>query len=83
MLAGMELKPGPKGNGDSMSLIDLGVTRKAGAMLAGMDSVSKGRPGKCDTVSHLSDLGISRKDSSRWQREATVPEEVFGLHCPL
>jgi len=36
------------------------------------------RPGrKADTMSGLGDFGITEKQSSRWQLEATVPEEIL------
>ena len=28
----------------------------------------------------MQDLGITKKDSSNWQRMATVPDEVFEAH---
>lgn len=40
---------------------------------------TRGRPDNCDTVSQLSDLGISRKDSSRDQKILDIPEELFEL----
>jgi len=42
--------------------------RRAGELLKGMDSIKKGKPRKCDSVSHLADLGVSKKESSNWQK---------------
>jgi N6-adenosine-specific RNA methylase IME4 len=50
--------------------------RQLGAMLPNVIG-GKGRPGKCDSVPHLSDLGIERKQSSRFQQIAKVPQEQF------
>lgn len=56
----------------------LRAERKAGKMLA--DLARRGRRGsqmyQLGTFT-LDQLGISRNESSRWQREATVPEETF------
>jgi hypothetical protein len=52
-------------------------------MLGEMDFNKGGRPSETsDIVSpvllpRLTDLGISNKQSSRWQRMASVPEDVF------
>jgi hypothetical protein len=43
-------------------------------------SQNSGRPNKCDTVSHLDDLGISRKESSRAQQVLEIPEQQFEQH---
>ena len=61
--------------------IKLRAERRAGEMLAEMEK----HPGGDPTPSHgvrgsppkLSDLGISYKESSRWQLEASVPEAKF------
>jgi len=47
--------------------------RLAGSMLAGMEK-AKNHKSSADT---LSGLGISHKQSSRWQKVAGVPEEAF------
>lgn len=36
-----------------------------------------GRPDKCDTMSRLSDLGIARKESSRWQALARIQKNSW------
>ena len=48
-------------------------------MLAGMEAIKKGRPGKMshDATFNLSDLGLARETSSRWQSIASIPEAVF------
>ena len=56
-----------------------------GALLAEMDKHPAGRPpnnplhDERDLPPRLSEIGISRKQSSRWQLEASVPEEAGGL----
>jgi N6-adenosine-specific RNA methylase IME4 len=37
----------------------------------------KGRPGKCSSVEHLSDIGLERKQSSRFQKIAQLPDDKF------
>lgn len=65
--------------------IKLRAERKAGELLA----ESTRQPGETDRaiMSHdvtlspkLSDIGISRKQSSRWQAVASLPAEVFEQH---
>ena len=58
------------------------VKRRMGELLATMErrEQESGRPKKCDSVSHLptlADLGIDRKEASRCQRIAEVPQERF------
>lgn len=53
----------------------LRAERKAGEWLA--KHVSRGNPDKVSGFEHLPD-GIDYKESSRWQLEATVPEETFN-----
>lgn len=62
--------------------IKLRAERKAGAMLAAMEKNLGGRPSAetgdiVSPVSSLNDLGIDKKQSSRWQKEASVSEEDF------
>lgn len=63
--------------------VKLRAERKAGEMLAAMDDAPAGRPPEIgDTMSPicvptLSDLGIDKKQSSRWQREAAVDDDTF------
>jgi phage N-6-adenine-methyltransferase len=64
--------------------IKLRAERKAGEMLASMEK----NPGGGDQstgngvlpVPSLDDLGIDKMQSSRWQREAKVPEEQFEAY---
>lgn len=64
--------------------IKLRAERKAGEMLAAMEK----NPGGGDQstgngvlpVPSLDDLGIDKMQSSRWQREAKVPEEEFEAY---
>lgn len=63
--------------------IKLRAERRAGELLAEMDKHEGGRPVKtADTVSAvtpptLEQLGISDKQSSRWQGIAAIPEPLF------
>lgn len=63
--------------------IKLRAERKAGEMLAAMEKPKGGRPSETSnsvlpvSVPSLDDLGIDKMQSSRWQREAKVPEETF------
>lgn len=56
--------------------IRLRAERKAGALLSEMEKL-KGRPEKASTATTLSDLGVSRDQSSKWQQLAQVPDEEF------
>lgn len=55
--------------------IKLKAERKAGELLAGMDN--RGRPVKGNATLPLASIGITKIQSSRWQRAATVPEDAF------
>lgn len=63
--------------------IKLRAERKAGELLATMEKQKGGRPEKTgDSVSpvsetKLADIGVTKKQSSRWQREAALPEADF------
>lgn len=68
--------------------IKLRAERKAGEMLAAMEKKKPGpkpKPGPeqeeigptMGPISSLDDLGITKNQSSRWQQEASVPEEKF------
>lgn len=56
--------------------------RRLGEMLAGSEKNPGGRPTKTGSdvlpVLALSDLGISKTQSSRWQTVARVPEDAFA-----
>lgn len=56
--------------------IRLRAERKAGQLLGSMDR-AKGRPEKVSRRTTLSDVGISRDQSSRWQKLGAVPDETF------
>lgn len=60
--------------------IKLRAERKAGELLAEMEMPKGGRP--AENRSHdgtsLDALGINKNQSSRWQEEATVDEEIFS-----
>jgi phage N-6-adenine-methyltransferase len=55
--------------------IKLRAERKAGEMLAEMEK-HDGDP-RSHNVTRLADLGITKMQSSRWQKEASVSDEVF------
>ena len=57
--------------------IKLRAERKAGELLAEMVPHEGGRPKRSQDESVLGRLGLDRNQSSRWQEEATVPEETF------
>lgn len=65
--------------------IKLRAERRAGEMLRDMDKNTGGNPNLLQRETGyepptLSELGISRTQSHRWQIEASVPEEVFERH---
>jgi hypothetical protein len=68
--------------------VQLRSERKAGAFLEGMEKHVGGRPTKTgDIVSpvsepKLSDLGVTKKQSSRWQAMARIPEPDFERPTP-
>jgi hypothetical protein len=61
--------------------IRLRAERRAGELLVAMDKAKGGRPSKTgaatEPVSTIADLGITKKQSSTWQRLADVPEGRF------
>jgi len=63
--------------------IKIRAERRAGELLAKMEKHPAGRPSvnrsqlATDLLPKLEDLGISKSDSSRWQLEASLPEEKF------
>lgn len=62
--------------------IKLRAERKAGEMLAAMEKNEGNRYGGNSVLPppSLDDLGIDKMQSSRWQREAKVPEEEFEAY---
>ena len=69
--------------------IKIRAERKAGGMLAETEKNPGGRP--AENRSHdgtgfspkLSDMGITKNDSSRWQSIASIPEGEFERHVGL
>jgi len=58
--------------------IRLRAERKCGELMAAqLDRTGRGRPEKVSTDPTLSELGVSRDQSSQWQRLAAVPESEF------
>jgi len=58
--------------------IKLRAERKAGELLAEMDlQGSNQHKRKSQDATSLDDLGINKSQSSRWQEEATVDEDIF------
>lgn len=41
------------------------------------ERAARGRPSNSDSVSRLSDIGVSAKQSERWQKLAAIPEARF------
>lgn len=62
--------------------LKLRAERKAGEMLAAMENAKTGprKLGNTPLPNSLDDLCIDKMQSSRWQREANVPEEVFAAY---
>jgi hypothetical protein len=58
--------------------IRLRAERKAGQLLAKMPKLN-GRPGKASTETTLSDLNITRDQSSQWQKLGALPQRDFDL----
>ena len=77
----LQLRGAARGAQHAWAEIKLRAERKIGAMLASVDLDKGGRPStKTDNVRlsvRLSDLNIHPMQSSRWKREASVPEEEF------
>jgi len=66
---------------NTASDLRLSAERKAGELLATMEKNEGGRPSKTgDTMSPvcLDDLGITKKQSSRWQLVAKLPGEEYA-----
>lgn len=57
--------------------VKLRAERRAGELLATMKLAGGDRRSEKSSGTTLEELGISKHQSSRWQREAAVPEEVF------
>lgn len=58
--------------------IRLRAERRCGELLSGeVERAERGRPAKTSNDTTLSDLGISRDQSSQWQKLATIPDEEF------
>ena len=58
--------------------IKLLAERKAGALLAAMEMNKGGQGTGNNVLPVLEDLGVSKMQSSRWQKEATVSDEDFS-----
>jgi hypothetical protein len=54
---------------------------KGGVMLAEMDRQQVGRPKKLSHDATISEIGISKDQSSRWQQEAKIPEAELKLRA--
>jgi len=61
--------------------VKLDAERKAGAILAStVRDAAAGRPQKASHDVTLSDLGVTRKQSSRWQQLAAIPDTAWAGH---
>lgn len=69
---------------NSAAEVKVRAERKAGEILAVMEKDKGGRPAKTgstmEPVIRLADVGVEKKQSHRWQRAASVPEEMFEKH---
>ena len=71
---------------NSAAEIKLRAERRAGEMLAKTDKHAGGRPNKnrrhavTSLPAKLKEMGIAKKQSSRWQTIAALPEEEFEGH---
>lgn len=61
--------------------IKVRAERRAGELIvqqqAAGELAKQGKPTKMSNASTLTDAGISRDDSSRWQKMAAIPEQAF------
>ena len=65
---------------NSAAEIKLRAERRAGELLAGMEKCVGGRPTKTSNTMlpvSLESVGVSKMQSTRWQKEAKVDEDVF------
>lgn len=65
--------------------LKLRAERRAGEILSQMELSHGGRPGKnrSQDATGLAELGVNKSQSSRWQREAQVPIELFERYLAL
>lgn len=78
-----------KRSGESLGLVNeaqeirIRAERRAGELLKVMEKCSAGRPGKnrsqtaTNSKPKLSEIGVTKSQSSRWQEQAAVPEQEF------
>src|SRR5262245_53246944 len=61
----------------------LRALRKLGALLAAMPKHQGSKKGwrLHDVTTTLADLGISKRDSAKWQRFASIPQRLFDETC--
>ena len=69
-----------------LSEVAVRATRRAGEILNGMEKAAPGEhwkkkrsPGRTATPT-LRELGITKNQSSKWQKIASVPDDVFDAH---
>lgn len=60
--------------------IKLRAERRAGEMLKEANIPKHNEKNELQDVTRLKDIGIEKHESSRWQKEADIPEEVFEQH---
>lgn len=66
--------------------LKLRAERRAGEMLATMEKNKGGRPPETEDIvsavsaPRLADIGIEQKQSQRWQKIASLPEQEFEQH---
>jgi hypothetical protein len=78
-----------KQSGESLGIqnaaaeVKIRAERRAGEILAAMEKRGGARDGKTELPKGtplLSDIGITKKQSHRWQQVASVPDKKFEAH---